>query len=136
MGKLKNKRVLITGGDSGIVRCALPSASWRLSRSSGWAALSCALPLRQLTLQGRSVALLMAREGAQITIQHLPSEDKDARDVKAQIEKVRCLAPRVADSIQEGSKCCASILARERAHEPSDRRGRPAQARRVQAARR
>jgi len=70
VGKLKNKRVLITGGDSGI---------------------------------GRSVALLMAREGAQITIQHLPSEDKDARDVKAQIEK-------------EGSKCltvAADLLKRD-----------------------
>ena len=70
VGKLTNKRVLITGGDSGI---------------------------------GRSVALLMAREGAKVTISHLPSEDKDAREVKAQIEK-------------EGSKClivAADLLKRD-----------------------
>ncbi|OJJ86959.1 oxidoreductase, short-chain dehydrogenase/reductase family [Aspergillus glaucus CBS 516.65] len=53
-GKLKDKKVLITGGDSGI---------------------------------GRSVAILMAREGADITIVHLPQEQQDAEDTKRIVEK-------------------------------------------------
>lgn len=51
--KLKNKKVLITGGDSGI---------------------------------GRSVAVLMAREGADITIVYLPQEQDDAEDTKKMVE--------------------------------------------------
>ncbi|OAV92463.1 hypothetical protein PTTG_06401 [Puccinia triticina 1-1 BBBD Race 1] len=53
-GKLKNRKVLITGGDSGI---------------------------------GRAVALMMAREGAKISIVFLEQEMSDAKEVKAQIEK-------------------------------------------------
>lgn len=53
-GKLKDKKVLITGGDSGI---------------------------------GRSVAVLMAREGADITIVYLPEEQQDAEDTKRMVEK-------------------------------------------------
>ncbi|OQD77924.1 hypothetical protein PENDEC_c002G03615 [Penicillium decumbens] len=51
--KLKNKKVLITGGDSGI---------------------------------GRSVAILMAREGADISIVYLPQEQIDAEDTKRMVE--------------------------------------------------
>ncbi|KAJ5865411.1 uncharacterized protein N7529_007327 [Penicillium soppii] len=51
--KLKDKKVLITGGDSGI---------------------------------GRSVAILMAREGADITIVYLPQEQRDAEDTKKMVE--------------------------------------------------
>ena len=42
---------------------------------------------------GRSVAILMAREGADITIVHLPEEQVDADDTKRQIEaeKRACL---------------------------------------------
>ncbi|KAI0071064.1 general stress protein 39 [Panus rudis PR-1116 ss-1] len=47
IGKLKGKKALITGGDSGI---------------------------------GRAVAILFAREGADVTIVHLPEEQKDADD--------------------------------------------------------
>ncbi|OOQ83003.1 oxidoreductase [Penicillium brasilianum] len=59
-GKLKGKKVLITGGDSGI---------------------------------GRSVAILMAREGADISIVFLPPEQVDAETTKNLVEKegVRCL---------------------------------------------
>ncbi|MBW0481950.1 hypothetical protein O181_021665 [Austropuccinia psidii MF-1] len=52
-GKLKNKKVLITGGDSGI---------------------------------GRSAALMMAREGADVSIVFLEEELPDAKEVEAQIE--------------------------------------------------
>ncbi|KAJ5891267.1 uncharacterized protein N7473_007495 [Penicillium subrubescens] len=59
-GKLKGKKVLITGGDSGI---------------------------------GRSVAILMAREGADISIVFLPEEQVDAETTKRLVEKegVQCL---------------------------------------------
>ncbi|KAB8235056.1 oxidoreductase, short-chain dehydrogenase/reductase family [Aspergillus alliaceus] len=52
-GKLKDKKVLITGGDSGI---------------------------------GRSVAVLMAREGADVTISYLPEEQEDAEETKRLVE--------------------------------------------------
>ncbi|KAJ5591907.1 uncharacterized protein N7459_002276 [Penicillium hispanicum] len=58
--KLKNKKVLITGGDSGI---------------------------------GRSVAVLMAREGADVTIVYLPAEQGDAEDTKRMVAA-------------EGRDCC------------------------------
>ncbi|KAJ6033470.1 hypothetical protein N7444_011241 [Penicillium canescens] len=51
--KLKDKKVLITGGDSGI---------------------------------GRSVSVLMAREGADISIVYLPQEQHDAEETKAMVE--------------------------------------------------
>ncbi|KAH9449942.1 hypothetical protein Pst134EA_026654 [Puccinia striiformis f. sp. tritici] len=53
-GKLKNKKVLITGGDSGI---------------------------------GRAIALIMAREGAQVSIVFLEQEISDANQVKLQIDR-------------------------------------------------
>jgi NAD(P)-dependent dehydrogenase (short-subunit alcohol dehydrogenase family) len=45
---------------------------------------------------GRAATLMMAREGANVTIVHLPQEITDARDVKKQIEdesngKQKCL---------------------------------------------
>ncbi|OQE28850.1 hypothetical protein PENSTE_c003G05614 [Penicillium steckii] len=52
--KLIDKKVLVTGGDSGI---------------------------------GRSIAVLMAREGADISIVYLPKEDEDAQCTKNMIEK-------------------------------------------------
>lgn len=54
VGKLKDKKVFITGGDSGI---------------------------------GRSVAILMAREGADISIVYLPEEQEDAEATKAAVER-------------------------------------------------
>ncbi|KAI9754373.1 MAG: hypothetical protein M1815_005674 [Lichina confinis] len=59
-GKLKGKKALITGGDSGI---------------------------------GRSVAILFAREGADVTIVYLPEEQEDAEATKKAIEgeKQACL---------------------------------------------
>jgi len=53
-GKLKGKKALITGGDSGI---------------------------------GRAVAILYAREGADVTIVYLPEEEVDAKDTKKMVEK-------------------------------------------------
>lgn len=52
-GRLKGRRALVTGGDSGI---------------------------------GRAAAIAYAREGADVALSYLPSEEKDAREVVALIE--------------------------------------------------
>ncbi len=52
-GRLKNRKALVTGGDSGI---------------------------------GRATAIAFAREGADVAINHLPSEEVDAKEVIALIE--------------------------------------------------
>lgn len=52
-GKLKGRKALVTGGDSGI---------------------------------GRAAAIAYAREGADVALSYLPSEEKDAREVVALIE--------------------------------------------------
>lgn len=69
---LKDKAVLITGGDSGI---------------------------------GRSVAVLMAREGADVSIVYLPEEEKDAQWTKAQIEKAGRRANLMASNVREEDEC-------------------------------
>ncbi|RHZ71421.1 hypothetical protein CDV55_108746 [Aspergillus turcosus] len=75
-GKLKDKKVLITGGDSGI---------------------------------GRAVAILMAREGADITIVHLPEEKDDAEEVKRaiELEKRTCLL--VAGDLRDNNMCQRAV---------------------------
>ena len=71
-GLLKNKKALITGGDSGI---------------------------------GRSVAILMAREGADITIVHLPEEKDDAEWTLGMIEKAGRKGHRIEADLKQNSAC-------------------------------
>jgi len=75
-GKLKGKKALITGGDSGI---------------------------------GRSIAVLYAREGADVTIVYLPEEQEDADDTKKMVEKEgrKCLL--VAGDLMINDTCQKAV---------------------------
>jgi len=75
-GLLKDKAVLITGGDSGI---------------------------------GRSVAVLMAREGADVSIVYLPEEEEDAQWTKAHIEKAGRKANLMALDLTKDENCKKAI---------------------------
>ncbi|PGH36571.1 hypothetical protein GX50_00608 [[Emmonsia] crescens] len=75
-GKLKAKKVLITGGDSGI---------------------------------GRSVAVLMAREGASITIVYLPEEQVDAEQTKRMVEREGQTCLLVAGDLMDNDNCKHAI---------------------------
>ncbi|MCH7412475.1 SDR family oxidoreductase [Belliella sp. R4-6] len=70
-GKLKDKTIVITGGDSGI---------------------------------GRSAAVHMAREGANIAMMYL-SEDKDAEDTKMMVEKEGTTCMLIKGNIRDKSFC-------------------------------
>ncbi|KAK9851762.1 uncharacterized protein MYU51_009251 [Penicillium brevicompactum] len=71
-GKLKGKKALITGGDSGI---------------------------------GRSVAVLMAREGADVSIVYLPTEQSDAETTKASVEKEQRSCLLIPGDLRERTIC-------------------------------
>jgi len=75
-GLLKDKAVLITGGDSGI---------------------------------GRSVAILMAREGADVSIVYLPEEEEDAQKTKSYIEKAGRKANLMQLNLRENENCKQAI---------------------------
>ncbi|PKY06461.1 oxidoreductase [Aspergillus campestris IBT 28561] len=75
-GKLKDKKVLITGGDSGI---------------------------------GRSVAILMAREGADITIAYLPEEQTDAEETKKAVEAEKRSCLLVPGDLSKRDTCRATV---------------------------
>ncbi|OXV05493.1 hypothetical protein Egran_06739 [Elaphomyces granulatus] len=75
-GKLKDKKVLITGGDSGI---------------------------------GRSVAILMAREAADITIVYLPEEQVDAEYTKKMIEAEKRVCNLFAGNLMDNETCRKAV---------------------------
>lgn len=75
-GLLKDKAVLITGGDSGI---------------------------------GRSVAILMAREGADVSFVYLPEEEEDAQATKKEIEKAGRKAQLMALDITVRENCQKAV---------------------------
>ncbi len=75
-GLLQDKKILITGGDSGI---------------------------------GRSVAILMAREGADITFVYLPEEEEDAKYTVEMIEKAGRKAQKLALNIREEKNCKEAV---------------------------
>jgi NAD(P)-dependent dehydrogenase (short-subunit alcohol dehydrogenase family) len=75
-GKLKGKRALITGGDSGI---------------------------------GRAVAVLFAREGADVAIAHLEDEERDGRETEEAIlaEGRTCL--RIVGDLRDSDFCTEAV---------------------------
>ena len=71
-GKLKGRKALVTGGDSGI---------------------------------GRAVAIAFAREGADVAIGYLPSEEPDAKQVIALIQKSGVKGVGIPGDISEENFC-------------------------------
>ena len=75
-GKLKGRKALVTGGDSGI---------------------------------GRAVAIAFAREGADVAIAYLPSEEPDAQQVIAVIEKSGVKAVAIPGDITDETFCSQMV---------------------------
>ncbi|KAF2265460.1 NAD(P)-binding protein [Lojkania enalia] len=75
-GLLKDKAVLITGGDSGI---------------------------------GRAVAILMAREGADISFVYLPEEEEDANLTRKAIEEAGRKCNPMALNLREEANCIKAV---------------------------
>jgi NAD(P)-dependent dehydrogenase (short-subunit alcohol dehydrogenase family) len=71
-GRLKGRKALITGGDSGI---------------------------------GRAVAIAYAREGADVAINYLPSEEKDAQEVIALIREAGQRAVAIPGDLKDEAFC-------------------------------
>ena len=75
-GRLKGRKALITGGDSGM---------------------------------GRAAAIAFAREGADVAINYYPSEEPDARDVIALIEKEGRKALAIPGDLRDEDFCKALV---------------------------
>lgn len=75
-GLLKNKAVLVTGGDSGI---------------------------------GRAAAIVMAREGADVSFVYLPEEEEDAQATKEAIEKRGRKAKSLALDVYKSENCKKAV---------------------------
>jgi NAD(P)-dependent dehydrogenase (short-subunit alcohol dehydrogenase family) len=75
-GRLKGRRALITGADSGI---------------------------------GRAVAIAFAREGADLVLNYLPSEEKDAREVVEWVTKAGVRAVALPGDLGE-EKFCSTLI--------------------------
>jgi len=60
---------------------------------------------------GRSVAVLMAREGADLTIVYLPEEQEDAEDTKKMIEKEGRTCSLFAGNLMDNETCRKAVEA-------------------------
>lgn len=58
---------------------------------------------------GRSVAVLMAREGADITIVYLPEEQEDAEDTKKMVEKEGRTCHLFAGNLMDNETCRKAV---------------------------
>ena len=66
------------------------------------------LPCRSSGI-GRSVAVLMAREGADITIVYLPEEQTDAEDTKKLVEQEHRSCQLVAGDLMDNNTCKRAV---------------------------
>ena len=93
--KLKDKKVLITGGELVADLFFFASLGSQLTpRSSGI---------------GRSVAVLMAREGADITIVYLPQEQEDAEKTKELVENEKRSCLLIPGDLRENQTCESAV---------------------------
>jgi NAD(P)-dependent dehydrogenase (short-subunit alcohol dehydrogenase family) len=76
LGRLKGRKALITGGDSGI---------------------------------GRAVAIAFAREGADVTINHLPEEEADAKEVLKLMEAAGVKAHSIPGDLKDEDFCTTLV---------------------------
>lgn len=98
--KLKDKKVIITGGE-------YESRSFSsLHVSMGM--LSTA-DKQDSSGIGRAVAVLMAKEGADITIVYLPQEQEDADDTKKMVESEGRTCNLFAGDLREHSTCQKAV---------------------------
>jgi hypothetical protein len=88
--KLKDKKALITGGELVAYVLHLSLAYLLTLRSSGI---------------GRSIAVLMAREGADITIVYLPQEQEDANKTKELIESAGHSCLLISGDLRSNQTC-------------------------------
>lgn len=58
---------------------------------------------------GRSVAILMAREGADITIVYLPSEQSDAEATKRSVEQEKRTCLLFPGDLRDRNICCNAV---------------------------
>jgi hypothetical protein len=99
--KLQGKNVLITGGEYALL------THWQCHDNDAFPYVH----LLKLSSSGigRAVAILMAREGADITIVYLPQEQPDAEDTKAAVEAEgkHCLL--VAGDLMDNANCKRAV---------------------------
>lgn len=96
-GKLNGSNALITGGEYVVtITCRKIASSTPINKS-------CSSGI------GRSIAVLFAREGANLTIVYLSEEQKDAEETKKMVEKEgrECLL--VAGNLMDNETCKSAV---------------------------
>lgn len=99
--KLKGKKAFITGGE--YASLAIPH-----NRSSHSCSVYRVLIFHSSGI-GRAVAVLFAREGADISIVYLPEEEDDARETKKLVEKESRQCQLIPGNLMDNDTCKSAI---------------------------